>query len=122
MAVCDLLGQYWVVRNGVPVNLIGQRPAPWRSNSESPRCPYIFEVLLLQYREEKSSHDVVIVGRHDDNVNGECSDESVEGPSKGEREVLPTVEERGALFQFELHGVLVARLEWPPAQDVTQFE
>lgn len=89
----------------------------------SPGCPYIFEVLLLQYREEEPSHNIVIVGRHDDNVNGECSDdESVGGPTKEEREVLPTVEEKGALVQFELHGVLLAPLEGPPAQDLTQFE
>lgn len=84
--------------------------------------PYIFEVLLLQYREEEPSHDIVIVGRHDDNVNGECSDESVEWPTKEERENWPTVEEEGALVQFELHGVLLAPLEGPPAQDLTQFE
>lgn len=58
----------------------------------SPGCPYIFEVLLLQYREEEPSHDIVIVGRHDDNVNGGCSDKSVEGSTRGEREYLPTVE------------------------------
>lgn len=88
----------------------------------SPGCPYIFEVLLLQYREEEPSHDVVIVGRHDDNANGECSDGSVEGRAKEEREDLPTVEEKGALIQFELHGVLLAPLEGPPAQDLTQSE
>lgn len=95
MTVCDLLGQYWVVGNGVPVNLTGQRPAPSRSSPRSPRCPYIFEILLLQYGEEEPSHDIVIVGGHGDNVNGDFSDESVEGLSKGEREVLPTAEERG---------------------------
>lgn len=63
---------------------------------QSPRCPYIFEVLLLQYGEEEPSHGIIIVGRHDDNANGECWDKSVEGPSKRGREVLPTVEERGA--------------------------
>lgn len=88
----------------------------------SPGSPYIFEVLLLQYREEESRHDIVIVGRHDDNVNSECSDESVEGPTKEEREDLPTVEEKGATAQFELHSVHLAPLEGPPARDLTQFE
>lgn len=72
-----------------------QRPGSSRSNSKSPRCPYIFEVLLLQYGKEEPGHDIVIIGRHDDNVNGECSDRSVEGPTKEEREDLPTVEEKG---------------------------
>lgn len=96
MAVCDLLGQYRVVGNSVPVNLlVGQRPGSSRSTSKSLGCSYIFEVLLLQYREEEPSHDIVIVGRHDDNVNGENLDKSVEGPTQGEREDLPTAEERG---------------------------
>ena len=96
MAVRDLLGQYRVVSNSVPVNLLmGQRPGSPRSTFKSLSCSYIFEVLLLQYREEEPSHNIVIVGRHDDNVNGECSDRSVEGPTEEEREDLPKVEEKG---------------------------
>lgn len=44
MAVGDLLGENWIVSDLVPVDIL--------------------EVLLLQYGEEKSRHDIVVIRRH----------------------------------------------------------
>lgn len=34
--------------------------------------PYVFEILLLQYREQEPSHGIVIVGRHAGKADRSC--------------------------------------------------
>ncbi len=105
MAVGNLLGQYGIVGDLVPVDLEASKLIARPSRQAiSPRGTYILEAFLLQDSEQEAGHGVV-VGRHDEGWRGRVGVARVVR-SKESRPTQPrdsTVEAReGRIVQYEL--------------------
>lgn len=97
MAVCDLLGQYRVMGNSVPVNLTGQRRTPWRS---SPSVRGALTSLRFFCWSMAKRNRAMTLSLLEDMMTmttptASAGTSPLKGPSRGGREALPTAEERG---------------------------